>query len=338
MSGSYRGRHAAKSRRNAVLWAAGTAVVLVLLAGAVFFLKPPSQAAGPGSQMGSSAQQPGENPDAAGSASGSGAVSVLGPAQDTDVSAPPPQVPKPEPYDFSQPVPEGEAVENSYFDDAAFVGDSRTDGFMIYSGVKTGKNLTSNGLSIFRLAEKKALTIGGEKYTLLEALALEEYGKVYLSLGVNELGVYKDDAFYESYCDAIDQIRAVQPSAVIYIQGLIPLNEKQIEDYNGNRFNLTNKHLRVYNDLMRKAAEEKQVAFLDLYSEFVDENEELPKEGSRDGVHLSKEYCQRWLEYLKHHTVDFDALYPDGPPTAEPVNPDQPEQPDTSTADGSVSG
>ena len=85
-------------------------------------------------------------------------------------------------YDFSQPAPEREAVDNSYFDDAAFVGDSRTDGFMIYSGIGTGKNLTSNGLSIFSLAEKKALTIEGEKYTLLEALALEEYGKVYLSL------------------------------------------------------------------------------------------------------------------------------------------------------------
>ena len=76
-------------------------------------------------------------------------------------------------YDFSQPAPQSDPVDNSYFDDAAFVGDSRTDGFMIYSGIGTGKNLTSNGLSIFKLGEKKALTINGEKYTLLEVLALE---------------------------------------------------------------------------------------------------------------------------------------------------------------------
>ena len=31
-------------------------------------------------------------------------------------------------YDFTQPAPETEAVDNSYFEDAAFVGDSRTDG------------------------------------------------------------------------------------------------------------------------------------------------------------------------------------------------------------------
>ena len=181
-------------------------------------------------------------------------------------------------------------MDNSYFQNAAFVGDSRTDGFLIYSGIGTGKNLTSNGLSIFKLEEKKALTIDGEKYTLLEALALEQYSQVYLSLGVNELGYYNDAGFYQSYCAAIDHIRRLQPQAVIYIQGLIPLNEGQIVAANGNKYNLTNDHLRVYNDLMRQAAEEKQAVFLDLYTEFVDENGELPAEGSHDGVHLSAEY------------------------------------------------
>jgi len=218
-------------------------------------------------------------------------------------------------YDFSQPAPQSAPVERSYFKDAAFVGDSRTDGFLIYSGIGGGKNLTSNGLSIFQLDEKKVLTIGGEKYTLLEALAREEYGKVYLSLGINELGVNDDEGFFRSYCEAIDTIRAIQPNAVIYIQGLIPLNEGVIaktikRDY------LTNEHLRIYNELMRRAAEEKKVVFLDLYSAFVDENEELPADASHDGVHLSRDYCKKWLEYLLVHTVDYDALYPGGVPAA----------------------
>lgn len=228
--------------------------------------------------------------------------------------APPP--PAPEPYDFSQPVPEGKPVENTYFDDAAFVGDSRTDGFLIYSGIGTGKNLTSNGLSIFALAEKKVLTVGGEKYTLLEALALEPYSKVYLSLGINELGYYDDEGFYRSYCEAIDEIRRLQPNAVIYIQGLIPVNEEVIAQTGGQSY-LTNDHLRVYNELMRQAAQEKQVAFLDLYTEFADENGSLPAEASQDGVHLRSDWCRQWLAYLQTHTVDYETLYPDGAPQAE---------------------
>ena len=212
-------------------------------------------------------------------------------------------------YDFSQPCPESPAVDNSYFEDAAFVGDSRTDGFLIYSGIGCGENLTSNGLSIFKLAEKKVLTIDGKKYTLLEALALKEYGKVYLSLGVNELGYNNDKGFYEAYCQAIDAIRACQPNAVIYIQGLIPLNEDVIAATGGSSY-LTNEHLRVYNDLMKQAAQEKQVVFLDLYPEFVGEDGQLPAEASQDGVHLRKSYCQKWLEYLKNHTVSYETLYP----------------------------
>ena len=78
---------------------------------------------------------------------------------------------------------------------------------------------------------------------------------------------------------------------------------------------LTNEHLRVYNGLMQKAAEEKQVVFLDRYSEFANENGELPEEASKDGVHLKSDYCKQWLEYLKVHTVDFETLYPEGTET-----------------------
>ena len=212
-------------------------------------------------------------------------------------------------YDFSQPCPESPAVDNSYFEDAAFIGDSRTEGFMLYSGIGCGEDLTSIGISIFKLAEKKAITIDGEDYTLLEALALKEYGKVYLSLGVNELGYNNDQGFYDAYCQAIDAIRACQPNAVIYIQGLIPLNEDQIAASGGSPY-LTNEHLLVYNDLMKQAAQEKQVVFLDLNPEFAGPEGQLPDDASNDGVHLKKAYCQAWLEYLKTHTVSYETLYP----------------------------
>lgn len=211
-------------------------------------------------------------------------------------------------YDFSKPVPESEAVDNTYFEDAAFIGDSRTDGFYIYSGVGHGDNLTSNGLSIFKLQEKKAITIDGTKYTLLEALALKEYGKVYLSLGVNELGYYNDKGFYEAYCQAIDKIRESQPNAVIYIQGLIPINETVIAAKGGASY-LTNEHLLVYNDIMKQVAEEKRVAFLNLNPEFTGADGQLPEDASTDGVHLKKAYCKAWLEYLKTHTVSYETMY-----------------------------
>ena len=213
-----------------------------------------------------------------------------------------------EAYDFSQPVPESEPVDNSYFEDAVFIGDSRTDGFMLYSGIGCGTNLTSNGLSIFEVTEKKAFTIDGTKYTLLDALGRQQYGKVYISLGINELGYYDDQGFYEAYCQTIDLIRQCQPHAVIYIQGLIPLNEDVITQTGGASY-LKNDHRLIYTDLMKQVAEEKQVAFLDLNPYFAGEDGQLPAEASTDGIHLRKAYCEQWLEYLKAHTVSYETLY-----------------------------
>lgn len=192
---NYQGKRVARKRWASALLIAAAAVVIIAALAALAYQRYGKQPSRPPDLSR-------EEPAGSGEVSASGSGSA-GSAQSPDVSSAPteddppedppeddppddpPQADPPEdtPYDFSQPAPRSEAVDNSYFDDAAFVGDSRTDGFMLYSGIGTGTNLTSNGLSIFKLAEKKTLKIDGQKYTLLEALALEEYGKVYLSPG-----------------------------------------------------------------------------------------------------------------------------------------------------------
>lgn len=322
MLNHYHGKHAKASRSSAAIaFTSVTAALALLLTGGMYL----SAAQSPQPQAAEAAvtrEQPRsdllDNPNSK-QAPEAGHAQPAVQSEPSGTAAPepaptPPQEPPPAAYDFSQPVPASAEVDNSYFDDAAFIGDSRTDGFMLYSGIGTGKNLTSNGLSIFKLATRKALTIDGTDYTLLEALALEQYGKVYLSLGVNELGYRDDQGFYDHYCKAIDSIRASQPNAVIYIQGLIPLNEAQIAASTGRTY-LTNERVRCYNDLMRRASQDKQVVFLDLYTEFADENGSLSPDASRDGVHLKRDYCKRWLAYLKTHTVNFDTLYPGGIPS-----------------------
>lgn len=291
-------------------WLSGLLITAVILSGCT--TQPPAEKRGDSAQLGDETSQSSSHSRGDTSVQKEEDRSAQNPdgsQQDTATEEQPAAV-----YDFSKPCPESEAVDNSYFEDAAFIGDSRTHGFLLYSGIGCGENLTSNGLSIFKLGTKKALTVDGQQYTLLEALALKEYGKVYLSLGVNELGYYNDDGFYKAYCDAIDAIRACQPNAVIYIQGLIPINEDKIAKTGGASY-LTNEHLLVYNDLMKKAAQEKQVVFLDLNPEFTGPDGQLPADASKDGVHLRSDYCKAWLEYLKIHTVSYETLYPEGGPT-----------------------
>ena len=88
----------------------------------------------------------------------------------------------------------------------------------------------------------------------------------------------------------------------------------------GGKDYLRNERLLVYNELMKQAAMEKKVAFLDLNPVFADETGQLPADDSRDGVHLRGEACKRWLEYLKTHTVEYETLYPDGEETENETN------------------
>lgn len=246
-----------------------------------------------------------------------------------EVPVVPPEAPSPA-YDFSQPVPQQDAVENSYFSDAAFVGDSRMEGFWLYSGVKQGKNLSTTGLSLFNLDQKTVLTSGGQRYTLLEALSLREYGKIYLGFGINELGYINIDAFQTAYAEVIDSIRACQPNAVIYIQTLIPLNETQVAA-TGGAGHLNNTRLCLYNERIRQVAQDKQVALLDLYSAFSVDGS-LPADAGRDGVHLNRTYCKKQLDYLKTHTVDFDTLYQQPQTETEVFPHETPEPPSADSA------
>lgn len=225
----------------------------------------------------------------------------------------PSETPQPEPgYDFSQPVPESDAAQDSYFEDAVFVGDSRTAGFMLYSGVPAGDSLTHTGLTIYDIQKgKECIKVGGKTYSTLDALALKQYGKVYLCVGVNELGYPSDQKFYETLCQVVESIRTIQPNAVIYLETLIPLNEQVIAETGGKDY-LKNDHLRSYNELILQAGAEYKVPVLDVYSAFADENGSLAAEASNDGVHLNRSYCEQWLDYIRTHTVEFETLYPEG--------------------------
>lgn len=206
-----------------------------------------------------------------------------------------------EDYDYSQSVPESEAVEEDFFADAAFVGDSRIDGFRLYSGLTQGDFIVKTGMSVFKV-ETDQLTYDGEKMTALEALGRKEYGKIYLSMGINELGMYNDKGYHDHYAAFVDSIRAQQPQADIYIQLLIPVNAQKCAE-KGMASYITNDQIAVYNDLLRQVAQEKQVFLVDPAQELIDDTGQPPYDTVADGVHFKREPYQQWLDYLKRHTV-----------------------------------
>lgn len=224
--------------------------------------------------------------------------------EDTPVPTPEPTPsPTPEP-DWSQPVPESEAVaQEDWFADAVFIGDSRTDGLHIFSDITAeAVFLEHTGITVYEILDgKKVIRQEGEKLPILDVLAQKQYGKVYVMLGVNELGYKAPQDFAEHYGKLIDAIRESQEDARIYVQSIIPVNTADCKSYD-QPYYVTNEGVVAYNEALVAMAQEKKVFFLNIAEVMEDEDGELKSDLSADGVHFKKSGYLLWLDYLTTHT------------------------------------
>ena len=81
-------------------------------------------------------------------------------------------------YDYSAPVPESEQVAKSYFDDAVFIGDSRTEGFMLSAGLSNATFYSHKGITVNTVFTEPAIKMGNSKVSIMDALAKTDFSKV----------------------------------------------------------------------------------------------------------------------------------------------------------------
>lgn len=180
----------------------------------------------------------------------------------------------------------------------AFIGDSRTQAFLMYAGLSDVVDYTSIGLMVDTAITKQFITNDkGEKITLLEDLKNRNVDTVYIMLGVNELGWVYSSIFIKKYEELIDKIIELKPNCEIILQSIIPVTKTKSDSdkiYNNTR-------ITEYNTLIKEMASRKNVKYIDLVPILTDENGNLPEKASPDGIHLNKEYCLKWLDCLKNN-------------------------------------
>ncbi len=207
--------------------------------------------------------------------------------------------PSPTPNDCDMLVPESEAVDDSYFDDAVFIGNSRTEGLKKFSGLSNSTFITEVGLTVSSIFTDYCDISGGYRSRAFDALAGMSFSKVYIMLGMNELGWVYESVFKDDYGKIIDKIREINPDAVIYIQSIIPVSKWK--DSSNDVF--TNANVERLNAQLRDLADEKEVHYLDVAGALMDSEGYLPYEATGDGVHLEPPYCVKWTDYLRTHTA-----------------------------------
>ncbi|WP_300751499.1 GDSL-type esterase/lipase family protein [uncultured Oscillibacter sp.] len=203
------------------------------------------------------------------------------------------------------PLPETEAVEDTYFDGAVFLGDSRTEGLSLYSGLKTGYFYTAVGATVESVFSKKNFeTEDGEKVPLLDAVAEQDCDKIYIMLGINELGWSKVKTFHDQYAKLVDRVRADHPEAKIVLQSIPPVSAKQ----EAKKTYVNNARIAEYNGVIQALAEEKECYFLDVAACLTGGDGLLPKDLNFDGIHLNPAGCKVWLNYLRTHSLEEEAI------------------------------
>ena len=181
-------------------------------------------------------------------------------------------------------------VDESWFDDALFIGDSHIEGFCDYGGLPNAAYYYKRGLDIWSVMKKE---IVGGKQTIPEALAEHRFGKIYIMLGINEIGVGTTEDYAEQYAGVIAQLRELQPDALIYIQAIFHTSQKKSDTtiYNNDTIN-------ARNEAISHIADGEHVFFVDCNAVFDDENGALTPTYSGDGVHVKAPYYTMWRDYL----------------------------------------
>ena len=98
-----------------------------------------------------------------------------------------------------------------------FIGDSRTVGLAEYAQMDEAHFFATVGMSVYDVDTAKVSVPDAGKVTLSELLKNYQYDKIYVMLGINELG-YPLEKTLEKYSTLIQSIQEAQPDTLVFVQ------------------------------------------------------------------------------------------------------------------------
>lgn len=236
-------------------------------------------------------EQPEENPTGGGMTEGNNDQMGEGGSEDEE-----------EPENLVDSTPQYMTVEDDYFADAVFIGDSRTVGMFEYGDLEEISTFyASTGLTIFKMFTSEIVSVPGQKkkITIEEALQNNSFAKIYLMIGINEMGTGNVDKFIEKYEEALAHLRELQPDAIIYIQAIMKVTTERSAkgDY------INNEGIIERNERIEQLADNEHIFYLDVNPLICDENGGMEPSYTFDGVHLKAKYIETWKQFLKEHAI-----------------------------------
>ena len=188
-------------------------------------------------------------------------------------------------------------VDKSYYDDALFIGDSRIEGLRNYANLDNATFYCKQGLSVYTMMDEKIAKVKGKKMTIPKALKKKKFNKIYIMVGINELGIGTTQEYAKQYHKHLKTIMKLQPDAVVFIMGVMHVtsaySDKQ-ETY--NNVNINDKNVSVAG-----FANGINIFYLDMNPVVTNKKGGVISKYTWDGIHLKAEYYDLWVDFLNQH-------------------------------------
>ena len=182
---------------------------------------------------------------------------------------------------------------------ALFIGDSRTVGIMEYAGLDEADFFCSVGMSVFDVMKNRVSVPGVGKVTLTELLSNKKYDKIYIMLGINELG-YNTQKILDRYEKLIEFIDSCQGAAV-FVQANLHVTEKRSSD--GGYIN--NSAIDSLNAALSELAVRCGAFYIDVNPLFDDASHSLASDKTSDNAHLYAKYYAEWGDWIREETAKY---------------------------------
>lgn len=199
-------------------------------------------------------------------------------------------------------------VDDSYFADALFVGDSLCDGVRVYNEVFPGyKTATKVGLGIDQMLYEEIFSpADNQKLSVIDHVSTIRPNKLYIMIGTNDI-VWNDPAkMAESYGAFIDEVLARVPGCKIVVQSIPPTTARVAAE----RPTMSLERIQAYNANLKQLAIDKGVYFLDVHAAIAGPDGYMPEEiAAADGYHMTSEGYQIWCDLMKSHPIQSDSSY-----------------------------
>ena len=208
-------------------------------------------------------------------------------------------------------------VDWSWFDDAVFVGDSISlkltgyvskmrqsqSDFLGKAQFLTAGSLGS-GNALWEVSDKSVHPLyQGTKMRLEDSIAACGARKLYILLGMNDVGLYGVEDSVKNMETLLGLILEKNPGLEIFVQSATPIHK-------GNELKvLNNANLVLYNQGLQEMCSRNGWHYVDVASVLADADGYLPdaycSDASGMGMHFTDEACRVWVDYLRQDAAAY---------------------------------